>query len=221
MAKNDNIKTEAKDELTGTESFFDKYKNYFFIGGGAIVVIVLGIFGYQKFVSEPKAIESQEVYWNAFYDYQEGDTTGAAYDGTENYDGFESIAEDYDGTPGGEIANYGMATHLMEDGDWDGALEYLDNCDFEDVMLGTLVLGMKGDCYVEKGELDQAVEYFEEAAEREANEFTTPMFLKKAGLVYEEQDNYEAATKSYEKIKKEWSASKEAADIDKYLARVQ
>jgi tetratricopeptide (TPR) repeat protein len=221
MAKNDNIKTEATDELTGTESFFDKYKNYFFIGGGALVVLVLGIFAYQTLVSGPKAEESKDVYWNAFYDYQEGDTTNSAYEGTENYDGFESIAEEYDGTPGGEIANYGMATHKMDEGDWDGALEYLDDCDFDDVMLGTLVIGMKGDCYVEKGDLDQAAQYFEEAAEREANEFTTPMFLKKAGLVYENQGDLTAAASAYEKIKKEWSASKEAEDIDKYIARVQ
>ncbi|MFT4602536.1 MAG: putative negative regulator of RcsB-dependent stress response [Arenicella sp.] len=221
MAKNDKINTEVKDELTGTESFFDKYKNYFFIGGGAIVIIVLGVFGYQKFVSEPKAIDSQDAYWNAFYEYQKGDSTNVAYDGNENFEGFESVAEEYDGTPGGEIANYGMATHMMDEGDWDGALGYLDECDFEDVMLGTLVIGMKGDCHVEKGEMDKAAEFFEQAAQREENEFTTPMFLKKAGLVYENQGDLAAATAAYEKIKMDWSASKEAADIDKYIARVQ
>lgn len=221
MAKKEEVKAEVSEQLTATEGFFDSNKKYLMIGGIAIVVIVLGIFGYKKLISDPKVEESHDAYWNAFYEYQYNDSTDLAYTGNEYFEGFESIADDYDGTPGGEIANYAMATQAMDSADWDGALEYLDECDFEDIMVANLVIGMKGDCYVEKGEYETAVDLFVEAAHREENEFTSPMFLKKAGIVYEALNDYEAAEKVYREIKEKWEGTNEAADIDKYIARVE
>ncbi|MEO9532134.1 MAG: tetratricopeptide repeat protein [Crocinitomicaceae bacterium] len=221
MAKKNESRKEESVELTATESFFDKNKNLIFIGGGAIVAVIIGVIIYFAAFSNKNTPESDDAYWNAFYEYQYNDSTETAYEGTENFEGFESIADDYDGTTAGEIANYGMATRAMEKGEWDEALSYLDNCNFEDVMIGTLVIGMKGDCYVEKGDYDQAAQMFEEAAQREANEFTSPMFLKKAGLVYEKQGKNAEALTAYTKIKEDWSTSTEAGDIDKFIARIQ
>ena len=47
------------------------------------------------------------------------------------------------------------------------------------------------------------------------------MYLKKAGLVYEELGDMEAAVKVYTEIKDNWSNAPEAADIDKYIVRAQ
>ena len=221
MAKKNESNTDELDQLTPTEGFFDKYKNYLMIGGGAIVVIVLGTVMYQQFVTKPHIEESHDAYWNAFYEYQSNDTTELAFTGNEYFDGFEYLADEYDGTSAGEISNYAMATHSMEKGEWDNALSYLDDCDFDDVMLGTLVLGLKGDCFVELGDYDQALSQFEEAASREKNEFTTPMFLKKAGLVHEELGDMVSAVESYQKIKDNWSTSNEAKDIDKHIVRAK
>ena len=221
MAKKNESRREESVELTATESFFDKNKKIILIGGGAVAAIIIGVIVYFAAFSQQNTPESDDAYWNAFYEYQYNDSTEAAYEGTENYDGFEDIAAEYDGTTAGEIANYGMATRSMEKGEWDTALEYLDKCDFEDVMVGTLVIGMKGDCYVEKGEYEKAAELFEEAATREPNEFTAPMFLKKAGLVYEKLGKTAEALVAYNKIKDDWSASSEAGDIDKFIARIE
>ncbi len=221
MAKKNETQIEQQEQLTATESFFDKNKKYLFIGGGAIVAIVLGYFAYNQLVTKPHIEESHEAYWNAFYEYQENDSTGLAITGNENFQGFEDIASEYDGTPGGEIANYALATTAMEKGEWDNALGYLEECDFEDVMIGTLVIGMKGDCNVELGNYEEAAKYFEEAAKRERNEFTTPLFLKKAGLVYEEMGDMESAVTAYQEIKDNWSEAVEASDIDKFIVRAQ
>lgn len=221
MAKKNETKIEEQEQLTATESFFDKNKKFLFIGGGAIVAIVLGYFAYNQLVSKPHSEASHEAYWSAFYEYQENDSTGLAITGNDNFQGFEDIASEYDGTPGGEIANYALATTAMDKREWDNALAYLEECDFEDVMIGTLVIGLKGDCNVELGNYEEAAKFFEEAANREVNEFTTPMFLKKAGLVYEELGDNESAVIAYQKIKDNWSDAVEAGDIDKYIVRAQ
>jgi tetratricopeptide (TPR) repeat protein len=221
MAKKNETQSEELQQLTATESFFDKYKKFLIIGGAAVVVIIVSVIVYQKFVTEPHMDESQEVYWNAFYEYQNADTTELAYEGNDQFMGFQDIASEYDGTPGGEISNYALATHAMEQERWEDALDYLKECDFEDVMLGTLVIGMMGDCYVELEQYEDAAQKFEEASNREPNEFTSPMFLKKAGLVYEKLDQNDKAIEVYTKIKEEWAASLEAKDIEKYIVKAQ
>lgn len=221
MAKNKAEQKEELEQLTATENFFEQYKKFIYIGAGAILLIIIGIIGYQEFIKEPHLEESQDAYWNAFYAWENEDSTRLAFEGNENFMGFEEISSDYEGTPAGEIANYALAIDAMENGEFEVALDYLEEADFEDVMIGSMVIGLKGDCYVELGQLEDAAVTFEEAANREPNEFTSPMYLKKAGLVYEKMGDREAAVKSYQRIKDEWSESTVAADIDKYIVRAQ
>jgi tetratricopeptide (TPR) repeat protein len=77
-----------------------------------------------------------------------------------------------------------------------------------------------GDCYVELNDNAKAISYFEKAADKD-NAVISPVYLKKAGLVYESQKENEKAEKAYTTIKEKYPKSQEAADIDKYLARVQ
>lgn len=214
-AHNKNVEFE---ELTSTENFFDKYKNLIIYSGVGVLVVILGIVAYQNFVVKPKEVESQEEIWNAMYDFQ-NDSLDLAANGSGEHAGFEEIADEYSGTSGGDIANYSMGIIEMERGNFEEALTYLQNTDFEDVIVGTLCLGLQGDCYVELGEYEKAVDYFEQAANREANEFTTPMFLKKAGLTYEELGQNEKAVEVYTKIKDEYPNSAEGMDVEKYIAR--
>jgi tetratricopeptide (TPR) repeat protein len=222
MAKKQNNKKDsapkATAELTGTENFLDKNKNLFLIIGGGVLLLLIGYVGYMKFVKEPNEIESQDEIWSAFYDFQ-NDSTENAINGTDNYLGMADIADDFKGTSGGDIANYTMGIMSMEKGEFDVALDYLQDCDFDDVMIGSLCLGLQGDCYVEMGDYEKAAKYFEKAANRESNEFTTPMFLKKAGLVREELGDKSKANKHYLLIKEEYSKTESGKDIDKYVSR--
>jgi tetratricopeptide (TPR) repeat protein len=212
---------EGAQKLTGTESFIEKYRKHIIYGGVGIVVVIISIIGYQKWVIEPEEKASQDEYWNAFYDFQNEDTTDAVLYGTETYLGMEDVASQYSGYSGGNIAAYCCAIVYMERGDFENALTYLEQCEFEDIMVGTLVVGLKGDCNVELGNFEEAAVLFEEAAAREENEFTSPLFLKKAGLVYEELGQNDKAAELYTKIDAEWPLTPEGQDIQKYLVRAQ
>ncbi len=208
------------EDLTSTESFIDKYKKPLMIGGGAIVAIILGIIGYKAFISGPKEEKSLEAYWPAFYEFEK-DSLELAANGNENFQGMYAVADEYAGTSGGNIANYTLGIAAMDRGEYEQAITYFDECDFDDVVVGTLVIGLKGDCYVEMDKYEEAADLFLEAAEREENDFTSPMMLKKAGLAYEALKDKQSALAAYEKIKTEWETSEEAVDIDKFIARVQ
>ncbi|WP_027421153.1 tetratricopeptide repeat protein [Crocinitomix catalasitica] len=219
MAKDRKANTvEPIETLTSTENFIDKFKKPLIIAGVAIVVGVLGYVGYQKFVKAPKIVKAQNESWQSFYDFEK-DSLSTAMLGTDDYLGMEDIASQYSGTPSADIANYAAGIAAMKNKDFETAISSFEKCDFEDIIVGSLSIGLIGDCYVELDQLDKAVNHFEKAANREENNYTTPLYLKKAGLVYEKLDQNDKAVKAYKKIKENWSESKEASDIDKYIAR--
>ena len=78
---------------------------------------------------------------------------------------------------------------------------------------------MIGDCYVNMGNIKEGISYFEKAAKKADNEVISPVYLKKAGIAYENQKQYSDAVKVYTTIKEKYFNSMEAADIDKYIAR--
>ncbi len=209
---------ENVEELTSTENFLDKNKKLLLGIGGAIIVILVGYIGYQKMVVEPKDAESHDELWNAYYDFEK-DSLDKAAAGTDYYPGLEVLADDYKGTSGGDIANYSMGIISMQKGEFEVALDYFGACDFKDVIIGSLCLGLQGDCYVELGDYENAINLFEKAVEREKNDFTTPMFLMKAGIVYEEIGEKGKANTNYRRIKEEYSKTEFATDIDKYIGR--
>ncbi|HEY5499557.1 MAG TPA: tetratricopeptide repeat protein, partial [Bacteroidales bacterium] len=105
-------------------------------------------------------------------------------------------------------------------GQYDNAIKSLSNFDGDNSYFAASVVGLTGDCYVELNETSKALDYFEKAADMN-NQVMSPVYLKKAGLVNESLNQLDKAEKNYTAIKEKYPKSPEAADIDKYLARVQ
>jgi TolA-binding protein len=80
---------------------------------------------------------------------------------------------------------------------------------------------MLGDAYSELKDYGKAETYYKKASEKSKNSLTTPLFLKKLGLVYEEQKDFDSALDVYKTIKQEYPQSSEATIIDAYIARAE
>ena len=76
-----------------------------------------------------------------------------------------------------------------------------------------------GDFYVNMGNTKEGISYFEKAAKEADNEVISPIYLKKAGIAYENLKEYDKAVKAYTTIKDKYYTSMEASDIDKYITR--
>ena len=99
------------------------------------------------------------------------------------------------------------------------ALNFLKECEFEDVMLQSISKGAMGDAYWELGQTGDAEEKYKEAIEAEPDQFTTPLYLMKLGLINELNGRPSEAVKYYTEIKENWEGSVQHKDIDKYIAR--
>ena len=77
-----------------------------------------------------------------------------------------------------------------------------------------------GDAYMELDKVAEAAKAYENAAAN-ANTFTSPFYLLRAGMAYEMVGNYQKAIDTYKRIKAEYPNSNEAFSIEKYIGRAQ
>ncbi len=211
-----------------TEEWAVRNQKYIMIGVGVIAALVLGYLGYKKFVAEPKASEAMnemytaQQYFDQAVNSQEKDSLFTlALNGGEGKFGMIDIVEEYSGTPAANLANYYAGMSYLNLKDYKNAVKYLGDFSSDDEMLGPIAKGGIGDAFVQLNQPDEALGYYETAAEMKTNEFTTPMYLFKAANVAYSLGKADKALKYYNRIKKEFPASAEASNIDVFIGRAE
>ncbi len=208
--------------VSKTELFIQKYKNIITGVIAAILVIVLGSYYFFFMYLPPLEEEAQNELFRA-QRFFEIDSFNIAMDGDINRGvmGFDEIIDEYGMTKAGNTAKYYMGVSLLQTGDYEGAIDYLEDYSPKDHMTKAIREGAIGDAYVQLGDYETALGHYKKAARAYENDFSTPIYLKKAGLLAEQLEDYETAVEMYEEIKKNYPASNEGRDIEKYLARAQ
>jgi len=101
------------------------------------------------------------------------------------------------------------------------AIDYLDDFESDDEMLGPLALGGIGDAFAQLDQVEEALGYYEAAAKAKNNDFTTPKFLLKSAITALSLGKAAVAVPYLERIKDEFSKSAEANQVDGHLGRAQ
>jgi len=206
--------------LTTTEAFIEKYQKQILIGLATVVLIVLAVLSFRNFYLEPREIAAENEMYKAQVAFSTDSFKIALEGNGKESIGFKEIVSEYGITASGKLAAAYAGICYYKLGQFENAVKYLSQYDGGDTYFSASVIGLTGDCYVELAETSKALKYFEKAADLE-NAVMSPVYLKKAGLVYESLKEREKAEKEYITIKEKYPKSPEAADIDKYLARVQ
>ncbi len=143
-----------------------------------------------------------------------------ALDGDENSSGFLSVVDSYSSwAKPANLANYYAGISYLNLGQFDEAIDYLGRYSGKDKVISAMAQGAIGDAYTEKGDNSTGISYYQKAAAYD-NNFTAPLFLLKAGLASEMNEDYDAAKRAFERIRRDFPESTQARDIEKYLARV-
>jgi tetratricopeptide (TPR) repeat protein len=208
--------------LSSAEIFLRDHSKIFFGIIGAAVIIVAGIFCYKNFVVQPKQEEASAQMYVAEQLFAV-EKFEEALNGDGNNLGFLDVIKKYGSTPQGNLANRYAGICYMKLGDWDNAEKYLAQYKATKGVPNAVVnaenLGLQGDVKVQKGDYKKAAALFEQAAAVADNNFTTPLYLKKAALAYEAAGDTAAALKTYKRIANEYAASVEARDAEKMLGQ--
>jgi tetratricopeptide (TPR) repeat protein len=174
-------KNSVEEPIEGVENLLSKTENYIeenqkslTIIVTAIVVVVLGYLGYTNLYVAPLEDEARSQIYMAER-YFERDSFYLALYGDGNYPGFIDIIEDYSVTQTANLARYYAGISYLRVGEYENAVDYLTRFDSRDQLVSPVALGAIGDAYVELGELDKAASFYNKAARRRANEFTSPI----------------------------------------------
>jgi tetratricopeptide (TPR) repeat protein len=205
---------------TRTELFLEKNKKNLTIGAVAIVGVVAAALAYQYGYAKPRAAEASELVWKAEY-YFEIDSLDKAMNGDDQWPGFLEVADKYGNTPSGNLAHYYLGTIYMKKGEYEAAIAEFKQADLGDDVLRVMAVGNQGDALVELGRTDEAVKLFEKAAGMAKNDFTTPMYLMKAGILHQQAGKWKDAAKAFKRIAEEFPTSSEASQARKYAGHAE
>jgi len=220
-------KTQANTQIIANNKDFgqaskfvrENQKSLIFIAA-AIVAMVVIYFAYQKIYLAPREEKAVSQMYVA-QDFWAKKDWDKAIKGDAGYPGFEKILSDYSNTKAANLAYYYLGIAYLNKGEYRKAIDNLTNYRGSDSMVAAEALGGAGDAYVELKDYDKATTYFKKAADKATNKFLSPFYLKKLGLVYEEQKDYKSADDTYKKIKTDYPESNEAQSMDAYIARVE
>ena len=210
----------VEEALSKSEKFIEKNQKILTIIIGSAVVIVLGIFAFQKLYIAPREKAAQGQIFAA-QKYFEQDSLNKALNGDGNSLGFLDIIDEYSMTKASNLSKYYAGIIYLKQGKFEDAITYLKKFDSDDEFVGPMATGGIADANVELGKKDEAIEYYLKAANQQVNDLTTPLYLMRAAFVYEDQGKFDKAVELYEKIQKEHVKSTEARDIDKYIEQAK
>jgi tetratricopeptide (TPR) repeat protein len=208
-----------------SEQFIQKNQTIIFIVIGLIVASILGYLAYQKYVKAPKEKEAANelAFPKAYFDNAINNTVAAdslftlALKGADGKYGFVDIADEYSGTKAGNLANYYAGISYLRLKKYKEAIDYLEDFSSKDELLGPIAKGAIGDAFADINQPQDAFDYYVKAAELKDNNFSTPLFLFKAGNTAMELENYSKAQELFEKIKNDYPNAVEAQNIDIYI----
>jgi tetratricopeptide (TPR) repeat protein len=207
------------EQISKTEEYLEKNKNLVFMLGGVIALIIAGYFFYNYWITNRNQ-EAQNEMFQAVY-YFEADSLDKALNGDGNNLGFLEIIEDYSFTKAANLANYYAGASYLKKGEYISAVDHLNEFSADDLLIQARAYSLIGDAYVQMENLDEALKYYNKAANYKPNEYITPMYLIKAAVVYEAQNDYKSALKCYDTIVDKYVNSNEYQNARKHKARLE
>ncbi len=211
-----------------TEAWVEKNQKVILGVIGVVAICVLGYFLYQKFIQEPKETEAMNEMFQA-QNYWEQALTAPAKDslynlslqGGEGKYGFIDVIDNYSGTKAANLSRYYAGMAYLNTNKYQEAIAQLDKFKSDDDILAPLAKGAIGDSFVQLGQNEDALKYYEEAAKMRTNDFTTPRFLLKAGIAAMALNNNDKALNHFKKIADDYPKSAEAAKAEIYTGRAE
>ena len=203
------------DKYVKTVSFFNANRTMILSLTVTFVVVIGVLIGY-RFYAEGQEQEAQNYLAAAEQSYAASDYQ-TALNGDEytlSY-GFITIANDYSGTNAGNLATYYATVSHFKLDNYEEALGYIQEYKHPKGIMGVGSVSFHATLLKLNGSLERAAKKYEEAANWDKNDSTTPFNLLKAAHVYKELGNMEKVESITATIIEEYPDSPEATNSRK------
>ena len=206
--------------LTRTEQFIENNQKIITTVVLVIVILVGAYLLFTRYYLQPMENEAQGQMFRA-EQYFARDSFNLALHGDGNYLGFMDIIEEYGMSESANLAHYYAGISYLHLGQYDNAIEHLEDFKVNDKIIEPQKYGALGNAYLEKGDTDKALDLYHKAIDADDNSFTSPLYMSKAAFVYELKGEYQQAIELYEEIKRKYPESSQNENADKNIARLK
>ncbi len=206
-------------QLERAEDFFEQNRNIVFGVVGALVLLIVGFFGYRYYVSSQDETGQVELFPSVYQ--LEADSLKKALNGDGRTPGLVAVADNYGSTPAGNLAELYAGIGLLKQSKYDEAIERLKSFSSSDLLVQARAYALIGDAYTEKKSFDEAIEYYQKAADYKPNKFFTPGYLLKLAIAQEQAKQNDKALETYNSIIEKYGQSIEAANAKKYKSMLE
>lgn len=213
------ITVQESNPIDNIQSSYEKNKKRINTIGTVVLLAVVGVFAYIKFVNEPKELKAANAIFYPQMYYQQ-DSLNKALNGDGQHVGFLQIIKRYGGTKAGNLANYYAGICYLQMGDAQNAVKYLKDFNGKGTNVAYAAYGALGDAYMDSGNTKEGIEYYNKAASNKEDILLTPIYLFRAAQAYEMTNQPDKAKDLYKRIRDEYPQSQQARETDRYLARL-
>lgn len=202
------------------QSIFQKYRTVFILGG--VGAVVAGIFLVLRMGNNEELNRTgQAAMVPALVEFERDSMNLALIGPAGQGGGFIDLADDYSGTDAGQLSKYYAGVAYLNTGKIDEGMALLDEYKKGSTFVGAAAYAAIGYGHEQKGEFAEAAEAYTNASRTPAeNAVSTPFYLMHAARNHESAGNNEAALGQYREILSKYPLSAEAAQVEKYIARL-
>lgn len=201
-----------------TQHFFEENKTTVLGAIALLVLLVGGFLVYKYMFQQPKETNAKAAIYKAEQQFQRDSFALALENPGGGFEGFLDIIDNYSGTKTANTAKLYAGISYLNLGRYDDAIEYLNAHSAAGTYSPIVKNGNLGDAYSEKGEFDQAMSYYQKAANAGDDDLLSPYYLHKLGVLAKRQGDKSKALNALKKIKDKYPDSVEANKVDRLIA---
>ena len=207
-----------------TQQWVERNQNKILSLVAIISIIVIGVFAYSKLIKEPKESSAFNKMYFAQKKFDEAvlinndSMYNIALNGDDLNMGMLQIIDEFGGTNAANLAHYYSGIMYLKMNDYPNSIKYLSEFSSDDILLSSLATGSIGDAFAELNQFDDAFDYYVKAS-KSNNNYSSPMYLFKAGLVAMRLNKFNRAEEYFSIIKQDYPNSTEAKNIDAFISK--
>jgi len=186
---------------------------------GLMILIIAGILIFQIHKANQNKKGQSEMFQAVYY--YEQDSVEFALNGDGVQPGFLEIIDNYGGTDAANLAHFYVGSIYLSQGEFQSAINHLTDFSSSDFFVQAHAHSLTGDAYMELGNYDEAINFYERAADYKTNKYFTPKYLSNLALAYEEAGDLTKAIETYGIIENEYPDSYEYTEARKHKARLE
>lgn len=211
--KKEDIEQDILIEYSSRFMYYYEHNKATVIGGGIGIVVVIGlIIGFFVYSNQQEQ-EAQNLLGIAEEQLMQGNFETALYGNEDDFTlGFVQISNNYSRTNAGNLAYYYAAVSEFELGNFEAALERMQNFDVPRGIMGVAPISLHAILLSELNRYEEAAQKYIEAAEWNDNSSTTPYNLMEAAIAFREIGNNDRALQVVNRVLDEYPNSQQSTE---------